>query len=176
MGDEQGQGGITEFVLFLDENHCRNRHMIEAIEERGIVCEKHLDHFAPGSEDTDWLPIIAQRGWSLITTDARIRTNFLEKEAIRINGGRMFYFSRNNLAGSDMGRARRRSLPHMERLVKTQSPPFTASINKNGDVTLRDTFECERYTEVPGPDCTDQQLCSQRTPNIYAAFFGSYAG
>ena len=70
MGDDQGQSGLAEFVLFLDENHCRNPHVINAIEERSIVCEKHLDHFAPGSEDTDWLPVIAQRGWSLLTTDA----------------------------------------------------------------------------------------------------------
>ncbi len=140
MGDEQGQSGITELVLFLDENHCRNRHMIEAIEERGIVCEKHLDHFEAGSEDTDWLPVIAKRGWCLLTTDARIRSNFLEKEAVRANGVRMFYFSRNNLAGSEMGAAIRQALPKMEQLVQTQAPPFTASINRNGEVTLRDTF------------------------------------
>jgi hypothetical protein len=140
MGDEQGQSGLTKLVLFLDENHCRNPHMIEAIEERGIACEKHLDHFAPGIEDTEWLPIIAQRGWSLLTTDARIRSNFLEKEAVRANEVRMFYFSRNNLAGRDMGVALRLALPQMERLVETQTPPFTASINKNGEVILRDTF------------------------------------
>jgi hypothetical protein len=140
MGDEQGQSGITELVLFLDENHCRNTHIIEAIEERGIVCEKHLDHFASGSEDTEWLPVIAQRGWCLLTTDARIRSNFIEKEAVRTNGVRMFYFSRNNLAGREMGIAIRRALPQMEQLVQSQAPPFTASINKNGDVTLRDTF------------------------------------
>jgi len=143
MGDEQGQGGITEFVLFLDENHCRNPHIIQAIEDAGIVCEKHLDHFAPGSEDAEWLPAIAQRGWSLLTTDARIRTNLLEKEAIRANGLRMFYFSRNNLGGVAMGEALRRALPEIQRLAKTQAPPFTASINRSGDVTLRDTFRHE---------------------------------
>jgi hypothetical protein len=140
MGDEQGRSGLAEFVLFLDENHCRNRHMIEAIEEYGIVCEKHLDYFAPGIEDTQWLPVIARRGWSLLTTDARIRTNLLEKEAIRVNRVRMFYFSRNNLAGCDMGVALRRALPQMEHLVKTQPAPFTASIRRSGEVTLRDTF------------------------------------
>jgi hypothetical protein len=140
MGDEQGQGSITDLVIFLDENHCRNPHIVEAIEEQGIRCEKHLDYFAPGSEDTLWLPIIAQRGWCLITTDARIRSNFLEKEAVRANGVRMFYFSRNNLAGSEMGRALRRAMPQMQHLIETQTPPFTASINKNGDVVLRDTF------------------------------------
>jgi PIN like domain len=143
MGDEQGQSGIAELILFLDENHCRNPHIIQALEECGIACEKHLDHFAAGIEDTEWLPIIAQHGWSLLTTDARIRTNLLEKEAVRSNGIRMFYFSRKNLAGREMGVALRRALPQMQRLVNSQPSPFTASINKNGDVTLRDTFRDE---------------------------------
>jgi hypothetical protein len=62
MGDDQGQSSLTKVVLFLDENHCGNRHMIEAIEERGIACEKHVDHFSAGTEDTIWLPIIARAG------------------------------------------------------------------------------------------------------------------
>jgi hypothetical protein len=138
MGDEQG--GLAEFVLFLDENHCRNRHLIEAIVEFGILCEKHLDHFDPGAPDVEWLPIIAKRGWSLLTTDARIKTNFLEKEAVRINKVRMFYFSRNNLAGFQMGQALRKALPNMARIVSEQAPPFTASISRAGEVVLRNTF------------------------------------
>ncbi len=140
MGDEQGQSGVSELVLFLDENHCRNPYLIRAVEDHGLVCEKHLDHFKPGISDMDWLPVIARRGWSLLTTDARIRSNLLEKEAVRVNGVRMFYFSRNNLAGVEMGNALRRALPAMERLMRSHAPPFTASINKSGEVTLRDTF------------------------------------
>ena len=138
MGDEQG--GLAEFVLFLDENHCRNRYLIEAIVEFGIVCEKHLDHFEAGAPDVEWLPVIASRGWSLLTTDARIKTNFLEREAVRRNKVRMFYFSRNNLAGFDMGQALRKALPHMARIVDEQAPPFTASISRTGEVLLRNTF------------------------------------
>jgi hypothetical protein len=130
MGDEQGQGGVVLPVFFLDENHCRNPHVIRAIEEKGLTCEKHLDHFPAGSEDTDWLPIIARRGWTLITTDARIRTNFLEREAVRVNSVRMFYFAKNNLAGMEMGNALRHGLPKMLSLIQSQPPPFTASISK----------------------------------------------
>jgi hypothetical protein len=141
MGDDQGQGGVVPLVLFLDENHCRNRHMVEAIEAFGAVCEKHLDYFSPGTADTEWLPFVAIRGWALVTTDARIRHNLLEREAVRVNRLRMFYFSRNNLAGSEMGSALGRALPEMQRLIDAHPPPFTASINKNGDVQLRDTFQ-----------------------------------
>jgi hypothetical protein len=85
MGAEQGQGSLvaaSPLVLFLDENHCRNRHVISAIEHHGIRWESHLDHFAPGTEDTEWLPELGRRGWALLTTDARIRSNFLEREAV----------------------------------------------------------------------------------------------
>ena len=56
MGDEQGQGGVTALVFFLDENHCRNPHMIAAIEESGFVCEKHLDHFRTASRISSGYP------------------------------------------------------------------------------------------------------------------------
>ena len=141
MGDEQGQGSVTKLVIFLDENHCRNPHIIAAIEQQGMICEKHLDHFPPGTEDTEWLPIVGQRGWCLVTTDARIRRNQLEKAAVAASRVRMFYFSRNQLSGKEMGEALRRALPVMETMVRNHPPPFTASINKNGDVTLRDTFD-----------------------------------
>ncbi len=38
------------------------------------------------------------------------------------------------------GSALKIALPEAERLAATQPPPFTASINKRGEVTLRDTF------------------------------------
>jgi hypothetical protein len=128
-------------VIFLDENHCRNRHLIEAIESSGISCEKHLDHFLPGTEDTSWLPEIGRRGWCLLTTDARIRSNFLEREAVRLNNVRMFYFSRNQLAGREMGTALVKALPAMVHSVKNHPAPFTASITRSGGVHLRDTFQ-----------------------------------
>ena len=144
MGDEQGQGGIAaprEIIIFLDENHCRNRHVIDAIEGSGIRCEKHLDHFPAGTPDIDWLPELGRLGWCLLTTDARIRSNHLEREAVRENGVRMFYFHKNNLSGKEMGNAVLKALPAMVSLALSQPPPFIASIGKNGDVNLRNTFE-----------------------------------
>jgi hypothetical protein len=142
MGDEQGQGRLTAeaLVLFLDENHCRNPNLIRVIEEAGVRCEKHLDHFAAGTEDTIWLPEIGRRGWCLLTTDARIRSNLLEREAVRRNGVRMFYFSRNNLSGWEMGAAMAKALPAVLRMAGSQPAPFTASISRSGELHLRDTF------------------------------------
>jgi len=144
MGDEQGQGGLDERdspVIFLDENHCRNRYVIDAIEAAGVRCERHLDHFPAGTEDVIWLPEVGRRGWCLLTTDARIRSNYLEREAVRLNGVRMFYFSRNNLGGQAMGAVIAKAMGDIVRLATSQPAPFTASIGKNGDVTIRNKFE-----------------------------------
>lgn len=133
---EHPQGSLSLPVLFLDENHCRNAHLIAAILDAGLRCEALLDHFPRGTSDTDWLPFVGERGWCLLTTDASIRRNFLEREAVRTNAVRMFYFSRNDMAGKVMGEALVKALPAMLRLARDQPPPFFARISKSGEVTL----------------------------------------
>jgi hypothetical protein len=56
MGSSVGESGIDSFIIFLDENHCRNPHLLQALEEAGVRFESHLNHFEPGTEDTAWLP------------------------------------------------------------------------------------------------------------------------
>jgi hypothetical protein len=141
MGDAEGQSGLASFVVFLDENHCRNPHLLAALSQAGIECQKHLDHFARGLEDTAWIPIVAERGWCLLTADARIRYNQLERQAVQQNGLRMFYFSNNNVAGIDMGKALAKALPKMLKLFQNQAPPFAASITRSGDVNVRNDFQ-----------------------------------
>jgi hypothetical protein len=140
MGDAQGQGSLAPFVVFLDENHCRNPHLIAALKTAAILYERHNDHFPAGLEDTSWLPEIAKHGWCLLTADARIRHNQLERQAVRDHALRMFYFSTNNVGGVEMGIALTRALPKMRRLFLEQPPPFAASITRTGEVNLRSTF------------------------------------
>lgn len=139
MGDAQGQGRVAEFVFFLDENHCGNPHLHRAFAERGVRFEKHTDHFLRGLPDTEWLPVVARNGWVVLTADARIRHNALERKAIKDHRLRLFYFARNDFAGAEMGSILGKALPRMLELCRSQRPPFAASIARSGDVSLRDT-------------------------------------
>ncbi|MGA8937542.1 MAG: hypothetical protein WB439_00100 [Acidobacteriaceae bacterium] len=141
MGDAEGQGSVEQPVIFLDENHCGNKHLHAALDASGVRYEKHLDHFPRGIEDTAWIPVVAANGWVLLTSDARIRYNSLEKNAVRANRLRMFYFTRNDIAGAEMGVALSKAIPKMIALCHVQRPPFAASISRGGDVTLRNIFE-----------------------------------
>jgi hypothetical protein len=44
----------------------------------------HLrDQFPRGAKDVEWIPVVGQNGWILITADHRILSHRLEKEALR---------------------------------------------------------------------------------------------
>ena len=102
--------------------------------------EPLLNHLTPGTPDTEWLPFLGERGWALLTTDAKIRFNLVERAAVREHRIRMFYFARNDIAGREMGEALRVALPEINRLWASQAPPFAASVTRVGNVTLRDLF------------------------------------
>ena len=129
-----------KFCLFLDENHCNNRHLLAALESAQVRYERHSSHFRPGTPDAEWLPVAGEKGWALLTSDRRIRYHALEKQAVKRHAIAMFYFARNNLSGQDMGAALAAALPAMQRTFAAQPRPFIASLNREGRVALRDVF------------------------------------
>jgi hypothetical protein len=140
MGDAQGQGGLIQPVFFLDENHSGNPHLHAAFEAAGVLYEKHLEHFPRGVDDTIWLPEVAKQNWVVLTADTRIRYNSLERLAVRDHQLRLFYFSRNDFGGAEMGLILQKALPKMIAICSSHQPPFAASISRKGEVTVRDDF------------------------------------
>ena len=140
MGDVEGQGGLEAPVFFLDENHSGNPHLYAAFRDAGILFERHQDHFLRGTDDTVWIPVVAGRRWAVLTADARIRHNQLERQAVRANRLRLFYFSRNDFSGTEMGSILRKALPRMLKICREEGAPFAVSISRSGDVKIQDAF------------------------------------
>ena len=105
--------------------------------QQGIKHERHGQHFSPGTQDADWLPLVGEKGWILITKDKRIRFNDLEKEAVFEYRVREFYFASGNHTGAEMAMMLIAALPEIIRLCGKHVPPFIASITKAGKVHLR---------------------------------------
>jgi hypothetical protein len=125
------------FVLYLDENLCNSKAILEALTKLGVPFERHLAHFPSGTLDETWLPLVGSKEWVLLTTDKRIRYNTLERHALKENRVREFVFASGNLSGQDMALALSRALPKMLRLCRKLKPPFVASITRSGEVNLR---------------------------------------
>src|SRR6202049_762596 len=102
-GSSARQQSLPEdFVLYLDENLHNCKPILDALALYGVRHERHGAHFAAGTEDTTWLPLVGERGWMLITKDKRIRFNELEKSAIQRHRVREFYFASGNYSGAEM--------------------------------------------------------------------------
>lgn len=123
-----------EPVFFSDENLGR-KVFPGRLRKAGVRLEIHLDHFEAGTEDEKWLAQVASKRWVLLTLDARLRYNRLERDAIMehrlatfvLVGGRsheekaeIFLKARNRVG----------------RFIEKHQPPFIAKIYAGGKVEL----------------------------------------
>ena len=125
-----------DFVLYLDENLCNTRAILDSLTKLGVRFERHLAHFSPGTVDETWLPLVGSNGWILLTSDKRIRYNLLEKRALEIHAVREFVFTSGNMSGQDMAAALEAATHKMRNLCRRTKPPFVASLTRAGEVHL----------------------------------------
>lgn len=123
-----------EPVFFSDENLGR-RAFPGLLREAGVRLEVHYDHFAQGAQDEDWLGPVGDRGWVLLTLDARLRYNRLERDAIMNHGLAAFVLvgGQTHIEKAEIFLAcRHRVLRFLDR----QPRPFIAKIYARGQVKL----------------------------------------
>lgn len=123
-----------EPVFFSDENLGRNI-FPQRLREAGLRLEVHLDHFPPGTPDEEWLEVVAKRGWVLLTLDARLRYNRLERDAIMIHGLAAFVLTGGS-SHEEKAASFLRARPRLRRFLRRHRPPFIAKIYTDGRVGL----------------------------------------
>jgi hypothetical protein len=76
---------MTEFesITFFIDRCLGNKLIVETLRGAGLTVEIHDDHFSKNAPDIDWIPEIGQRGWVILTKDARIGKNRIERGASR---------------------------------------------------------------------------------------------
>jgi PIN like domain len=68
---------MTEFesITFFIDRCLGNKLIVETLRGAGLTVEIHDDHFGKNAPDVDWIPEIGNRGWIILTKDARIGKN-----------------------------------------------------------------------------------------------------
>ena len=87
-----------------------------------------------GVADVEWLPVIGERHWILITKDKNVRKNQLEVDAILNAGVRAFVVTAANLHRDDMARLLCSAMRKIYRICH-QRGPFIFNITASGQVT-----------------------------------------
>ncbi len=91
-----------------------------------------VDEFHQNADDTQWLPIIGQRGWVLVTKDRRIRYRPAEIAAYRSNRIGGFVLSGKNVNGWAIIQQLVRNWPRMKELVEKTRAPFLYRVPPRG--------------------------------------------
>lgn len=106
-----------------------------ALREAGRHVEVHADHFAEDAPDVQWLPIVGERNWLLITKDSAIKRNTLERNALLLAGVRSFVLTPANITGADQAAIFVKHLNRMENLAHSRTAPFIARVTRS-EVTI----------------------------------------
>lgn len=120
-------------TFFIDR--CLGKKLATILRARGLTVEIHDDHFAKDAQDVDWLPIVGQRGWIVLTKDERIAKRSLERIAVASARIKMFVLVSQNLSGKDTAASFTQAIPAMQQFIHANLAPFIAKIYRNGDVS-----------------------------------------
>jgi PIN like domain len=126
---------LSELTFFIDRALGR-KYVADALRSANASVEVHDDHFAPEAPDAVWLPEVTERGWVVLTKDARIGVNILEQIAIANSGARVFVLSIDTATGEDMARAFTLALKSIVRLINSHQAPFIAKVYEFGRVRM----------------------------------------
>lgn len=124
-----------EIIFFIDR--CLGkRHIATALESSGVAVEIHDDNFGQNATDVDWLPEVGKRGWVVLTKDARISKNHLERMAVTNADIKMFTLVSQNLSGKQMADIFLKSVNKMQEFVRKHPSPFIAKVYRDGRVEM----------------------------------------
>jgi predicted nuclease of predicted toxin-antitoxin system len=123
-------------VTFFIDRAIGKKHVPEVLRDSGANIEVHADWFEQDAPDIEWLPIVSQKGWVIITKDERIGRNPLELMAIAESQARVFIFVSGNLKRQQMAEALVQAMAKMTKIAQSNKAPFIAKVYRNGNVNL----------------------------------------
>jgi hypothetical protein len=123
-----------ELAVFFIDRSVGKRSVAEPLRQAGLRIELHDDHFPQNATDEEWLPVVGERRWYVITRDDRIRYRRLEAAAVRAAKVGMLVIVSKNLTGPQTAEVIIKALPSLRRFIKKHRRPFIAKILRNGNV------------------------------------------
>jgi PIN like domain len=123
---------LRNYIFFLDRA-LESYAVRDTLLQMGAQVVMHRDRFKEDAIDEDWLPIVAEKKWVVLSKD---QFNYLERLAIRNAKGRAFYLVRRDLSGPEMAEIIRKAMPKILRILDESSPPLMAKIYRDSSIDL----------------------------------------
>lgn len=124
----------VEPVYFID--WCLGKSVGNALIALGKKVEFHKDHFRPECPDTEWLPIVSDRGWIVFTKDENIGRNELEIKSVAQNQTKLFVLVAGNIRRDEMVNIFQNAIARIGKIAQGNQAPFIAKIYKDGRIII----------------------------------------
>ena len=122
-------------VFFLDRSLGTGA-VAAALRAAGHRVVVHDEEFPQDALDGEWLPLVGERGWVVLTKDRQIRTRKNEIAALIQARVAAFVITRADLTGPEMAKALVAALPAMLRALAKRARPFVAKVTTAGAVEM----------------------------------------
>jgi PIN like domain len=127
-------------VFFTDE--CLGRRVPQKLQEAGLDVRLYLDRFKPAVPDVEWLPVVSQSGWVVLTKDEMIGRRVAEQAVIAQCHARVFVMASTWINTQVVAEGFIKASKAMVRLAFEREAPFIAKVYKSGEVKL--WKDCDR--------------------------------
>ena len=117
-------------IFFIDR--CLGKKLADPLRNKGATVEIHDDHFKQDIEDKDWLRIVGERNWVVLTKDKKIASRTLELEAVAEGNVRLFAFVDGDVSGVVVAQAFVNALENMRGFMRGNPAPFIAKVHQSG--------------------------------------------
>jgi hypothetical protein len=122
-------------TFFLDRTH-QGKLMVQFLRELGMCIEVHKDHFGQEEDDDIWIPICAQRGWTIVSGDQGLEKVALNVKAVTESGAKVFILTDSNSPGLVWAASIITGRHKMQRLVNDNEGPFFVTVGHGHDLHI----------------------------------------
>ena len=119
--------------IFFIDRFLGNK-LAATLQNVGARVEIHDAHFSQNSYDKDWLRIVGERNWVVLTKDKKIATRSLELKAVTEGNVRLFAFVDGDVPGVVVAQAFVNALGNMQQFIRGNQAPFIAKVHQSGMV------------------------------------------
>lgn len=125
-----------EPTFFVDRSLGRKL-VPDALLRAGLRVETHDAHFAQDTKDVEWLPVVGERDWVVLTKDDRLRTNPLERAAVIEARVRLFIVRAGEASGAQLAELLASKAGALASFAVATPGPFIARVSRTGLHRLR---------------------------------------
>jgi predicted nuclease of predicted toxin-antitoxin system len=119
-------------IIFIDR--CLENKLADTLRNVGATVEIHDDHFSQDINDEDWLRIVGERNWVVLTKDKKIASRPLDLLAVAQGDVRLFAFVDGDVSGVVVAQAFVNALENMRGFMRGNPAPFIAKVHQSGMV------------------------------------------